>query len=348
MLDVEAGEHEISAVCLHGRAHQVEQLPERRLAARSLFVVDLGHCLNVFSHAVASCRDKCRKPYHANVQLVVLAAGHGRRFGGLKQLAPVGPAGEAIMDYTARDALSAGFDEVVLIVREEVRSELLDHIGKYWPAEMKVTPVVQGPVAGTAQAVASAAEAVTAPFGVANADDLYGPAAFAHLGSETELLKPGEHAIIGYRLADTVLTDDPVTRGVCETTDSGALVRVVEQSVVRSGDGFTGRPLGSGPDGPATALSGDEIVSMNLWGFSPLIFEGLEDALGAFDPKTAPHQPGKPPELLLPSVVAELVGAGKAAVRVRRTEGRCIGITHPDDLPAVQEIVAAERHSGGS
>jgi hypothetical protein len=283
------------------------------------------------------------------VQLVVLAAGHGRRFGGLKQLAPVGPGGEAIMDYTAQDALEAGFETVVLVVREEVREELLDHTARYWPPELEVTPVLQGPVAGTAQAVASAAPVVSGPFGVANADDLYGPAALALLAGElAELsrLDRATHSIVGYRLADTILTDAPVTRGVCETSPEGELVRVAELEVRRESGGFRARPIGSAADwsaDPGEALTGDEVVSMNLWGLAPSIFGHLEAALDAFDPETAPHPPGKPAELLLPVVVGDLVGRRAARVRVRRAEGRCIGITHPDDLPIVREMVATER-----
>ena len=248
------------------------------------------------------------------------------------------------MDYTATDALAAGFDEVVLIVREDVRDELLDHIGKFWPTELGVKAVVQGPISGTAQAVASARDAVTGSFGVANADDLYGDAAMRKLAEETRNLDERTHSIIGYRLADTVLTDAPVTRGVCETTPDGDLLRIVEQTVQREGDRLSGKALDSPSDEPAHELSGDEIVSMNLWGFSYSIFADLGAALESFDPETAPHQPGKPPELLLPSVVGNLVTAGSVRVRVVRTEGRCIGITHPDDLPLVCEIVAKERH----
>ena len=118
------------------------------------------------------------------MQLVVLAAGHGRRFGGLKQLVPVGPGGEALMDYTVRDAIEAGFDGIILIVREEIQGELMEHIGSFWPAEFPVVPVVQGPIAGTAQAVESARPFIDGPFGVANADDLYGKMAIARLAAE--------------------------------------------------------------------------------------------------------------------------------------------------------------------
>ena len=275
------------------------------------------------------------------MQLVVLAAGHGRRFGGLKQLAPVGPDGEALMDYTARDALAAGFDGVVLIVRDEVRDELLSHIGDFWPAELAVTPVTQGPIAGTAQAVASARPALSGPFGVANADDLYGARAFAALAGNLRDGAPGEHVLVAYRLADTVLTDAAVTRGVCEAGADHYLTRVVEQSVRRQHDrSFEAAPIAGPEAGRARRLTGAEDVSMNLWGFAEGMLDELDLALKAFDPQSAPHAEGKPPELLLPDVVASAVAAGRARVRVVASGSRCIGLTHPDDLPLVRSLVA--------
>ena len=113
------------------------------------------------------------------------------------------------MDYTARDALAAGFDHAVVVVRDEVRDELLDHIAAYWPPELRVTPITQGPIAGTAQAVASTDVVVDGSFGVVNADDLYGAAAMITLAAEVLSLGPDEHVIVGYRLDQTVLTDAP-------------------------------------------------------------------------------------------------------------------------------------------
>ncbi|HKH87601.1 MAG TPA: NTP transferase domain-containing protein [Acidimicrobiales bacterium] len=275
------------------------------------------------------------------MHLVVMAAGHGRRFGGLKQLAPVGPDGEALMDYTARDAVTAGFDQAVLVVRRDVRDELLDHVAGHWPAELQVTPITQGPIAGTAQAVASTASVVDGSFGVVNADDLYGAAALQMLADEVTSLGPDEHVIVGYRLDQTVLTDATVTRGICLTTEDGFLDVVQEMSVQRQpGGGFLGRPIRATDTDPESELSGEEVVSMNLWGFSMGIFDDLDRALARFDPATAPHAPGKPPEVLLPDVVAHLVSRQLARVRVVETSGRCIGITHPDDLPLVRGIVA--------
>jgi hypothetical protein len=252
------------------------------------------------------------------------------------------------MDYTAEDALEAGFRGVALIVREEVRQELLDHIATHWPSELTVEPVIQGPIAGTAQAVASAGGVVEGSFGVVNADDLYGKAGMQALAKAVAECHGDTHAIVGYRLANSILTDAPVTRGVCSVGDDGALVRIVEQNVVREANGYSGKAIHAPATEARHALTGEEVVSMNLWGFSPSIFGELDAALDAFEPETAPHSLGKPPELLLPTVVGNLVEAGRARVLVTRTEGRCIGLTHPDDLPLVRDIVAAERHHGES
>jgi GTP:adenosylcobinamide-phosphate guanylyltransferase len=275
------------------------------------------------------------------MQLVVLAAGHGRRFGGLKQLVPVGPNGEALMDYTAQDALSAGFDGVILIVREEIQGELVDHIASHWPPELTVEPVVQGAIAGTAQAVESARPFIDGPFGVANADDLYGRQAIATLAKRLASGATGEHVLVSYRLRDTIITDETVTRGLCEVGDDGYLSRIVEHKVQRLADGsFEGAPLaGEGAD-KVRPLTGDEPVSMNLWGFTESMLDEIDDGLDAFDPETAPHEEGKPPELLLPDVVGTTVAARRGRILVVESNSRCIGLTHPGDLPLDRQLIA--------
>jgi len=275
------------------------------------------------------------------MQLVVLAAGHGRRFGGLKQLVPVGPNGEALMDYTVRDAKAAGFDGIILIVREEIQDELLAHIGSAWPADFPVEPVIQGTIAGTAQAVESARPFIDGPFGVANADDLYGQKAIATLADHLREGAAGEHVLVGYHLKDTVITDEAVTRGLCEIGGDGYLSRIVENRVLRvAGGDFEGSPLAGEGAGAPRPLSGDEQVSMNLWGFAESMLEELDDGLDAFDSEAAPHEEGKPPELLLPDVVGQAVAAGRARIRVVPSNSRCIGLTHPGDLPLVRQLVA--------
>lgn len=281
------------------------------------------------------------------MQLVILAAGHGRRFGGLKQLAPVGPGGEAIMDYTALAAQACGFSGIVLVVREEIRAEVAQHVRRRWPSGLPVEYVCQPPVPGTAAALLCSRPAVTGPFGVANADDLYGEAALRPI---VELLASGTdsspHVLVAYHLSQTVLTAATVTRGLCELGGRRLLRRVAEHRVTRRDDGrFDAVPLAQAapPEGPRSdlarplLLSGEELVSMNLFGFRPRLYEELDDALRRFDPETAER-----PELLLPDVVGSLVASGSDQVAVVTTENRCIGITHREDVTLVREEIARE------
>ena len=285
------------------------------------------------------------------MELVILAAGHGRRFGGLKQLAPVGPNGESIIDYTALDAMSSGFTRIVLVVRKEIEDEIRSHVARHWPAELSWESVRQEGHAGTAQAVYSAAPALSGPFGIANADDFYGLDALGLLagrlaggaatGAAASDPEP-PHLLIGYRLANTVLTDATVTRGICRQDDEGYLVEVSEQKVTARGEGFVGVPVSS-PEAVPADLSGGELVSMNLWGMQPRMLDHLRAALDAFDPPPPPPDAEKPPELLLPEVVGRLVQSSRERVKVHETSGICIGITHPDDLAFVRKALGGRR-----
>jgi hypothetical protein len=302
------------------------------------------------------------------MQLVILAAGHGRRFGGLKQLVPVGPHGEAMIDYTALDAMSCGFTGIVLVVRREIEDEMLEHVRRHWPAGLECESVVQEGHAGTAQAVYSAAPALSGPFGVANADDLYGLEALELLRTHLEPAHPettadaptghemtrggvaaagagkdaDSHLLVGFRLGDTIFTDDTVTRGVCRADAAGWLTEVLEQKVTAAAGGYSGVPI-SDPGSPPTPLSGDELVSMNLWGLQPRMLDHLRAALEDFDPPPPPADAEKPPELLLPEVVRDVVARAVDRVRVLETKGRCIGITHPDDLEFVRNEIGDRR-----
>lgn len=275
------------------------------------------------------------------MQLVVLAAGHGRRFGGLKQLAPVGPNGEALMDYTALTALSCGFDEAVLVVRDEIRDEIEAHVRKRWPPGLKTSFVCQPPKPGTAQAVAAAKEVLTGPFAVANADDLYGDAALRviHEHLERESLDGPElnaHVLVGYRLMRTIITSSPVKRGLCDENDDGILRGVVEHLVTLRDDGrFNATPIDlSGPGDHGTkVLTGAQRVSMNLWGFHRRVLDAFDEALARFTPSDEHH------ELLLVDVVGELVESHTDKVFVLPTEARCLGITHQEDLPLVRRLL---------
>jgi len=278
------------------------------------------------------------------MQLVILAAGHGRRFGGLKQLAPVGPNGEAIMDYTVAAAASGGFDGAVIVVREEILDDVERHARDHFPAGFRVEFAIQGPRKGTAEAVACTAPFIDGPFAVANADDLYGADAILSVRThfrpaDGDSKTSAKHVLVGYQLGRTVLTNCTVTRGVIKVGDGGDLVRIEENSVALQSDGtFVATRVGHLADASLNAprrLDGTEPVSMNLWGFHPRIFEELHLALGERDE----HSSAKA-ELLLPEVIGELVTSGADEVHVVSTTSRCIGITNPDDFELVRDELA--------
>ncbi|HEU5448002.1 MAG TPA: NTP transferase domain-containing protein [Acidimicrobiia bacterium] len=281
--------------------------------------------------------------------LVLLAAGMGSRFGGPKQIAPIGPGGSALIDYAARDAMAAGFGRLVLIVRGEIADAVDAHVQEHWPAELRPEYVRQDlePAAvaatsagrqkplGTAHALVAAAPSLDGPFGVANADDLYGASAFAMLADH--LRQGGGHALVGYRLVNTLLGDRPVNRALCEVDADGNITRIVE-GAVHVGDGeLTWRPIG-GSDDDARPMKGDEPVSMNLWGFTPAILPVLVDAFAEFE---AGGGIAAGEELFLPNVVGENLrsAGGDLVVTMLVSDDRCLGVTHPDDVPLLQETL---------
>ncbi|MCU1492012.1 MAG: hypothetical protein JWM85_3417 [Acidimicrobiaceae bacterium] len=280
------------------------------------------------------------------MQLLLLAAGHGRRFGGCKQLVAVGPNGELLLDYSVRAADAAGCDGVVVVVREEIREEMADHARRFWPAGLPREFMVQGAEPGTVPAVLAASGALDGSFIVANADDLYGDAAiaqaFEHLcstdgdGDGGDQTSPQHHVLVGYTLANTVSSTDPVKRGICAVGADGLLVNVVEHLVRRlDGSSFEATPMypepGAAPQGPQI-VSGNETVSMNLWGFRRSL---LDDLRVAADEHRRGGD-GATGELLLPEVVGRLVRERAEPIVVVQTPGYCIGLTHPADLPGVQ------------
>jgi nucleotidyltransferase-like protein len=280
----------------------------------------------------------------------------GSRFGGPKQIAPIGPGGSALIDYAARDAMAAGFGRLVLIVRGEIIEAVESHVRQHWPAELLPEYVRQDlePAAvaataagrqkplGTAHALIAAAPSLAGgPFGVANADDLYGAAAFTllaqHLGGG------GGHALVGYRLANTLLGDRPVNRALCAVDAYGNVTGIVEGAVHigDAGDGgdpeLTWRPVGA-PEAEARVVKGDEPVSMNLWGFTPAILPVLRESFDAF---SAGDGIAAGQELFLPNVVGEHLrsAGGDLTVTMLVSAGRCLGVTHPDDVPLLQETL---------
>jgi hypothetical protein len=290
--------------------------------------------------------------------LVLLAAGMGSRFGGPKQIAPIGPGGSALIDYAARDAVAAGFGRLVLIVRGEIVEAVESHIEKHWPADLRPEYVRQDlePAAvaatsagrqkplGTAHALVAAAPSLEGgPFGVANADDLYGASAFALLADH--LRQGGGHTLVGYPLANTLLGNRPVNRALCAVNAAGKVTRIVEGAVevAVGGDGkpgdveLTWRPIGA-PEADARVMTGDEPVSMNLWGFTPAILPVMRDAFAAF---SAGDGIAAGEELFLPNVIGEHLrsAGGDLTVTMLVSDDRCLGVTHPDDVPLLQETL---------
>ena len=287
-----------------------------------------------------------------DLQLVILAAGLGSRYGGggLKQLEAVGPGGATLMEYSLYDARRAGFGEAVFVIRAEMAEGFGDFAaarfgsGVPWrTAIQRLDDVPPGIVVpsdrikpwGTAQAVLSAAEMVTGPCAVLNADDFYGAEAFAALATffgEHATDRPPSHAVVGYRLRDSVPEGGAVNRGACGADAAGWLETIDEVTgLVRAGDGsFTGR----GESGEVR-LSGDALVSMNLWGFTPDIFDTLRRGWREFFHRGAAGGG----EYLLPTVVREAVGRGECRVKLLEAGSRWFGITHPADRAVVSDAL---------
>ena len=288
-----------------------------------------------------------------SLTLVVMAAGIGSRYGGLKQIDPVGPGGEAVMDYSVYDALRAGFDRVVFIIRKDFEDAFRDRIGRrverladtayvfqsldQVPAGFRV-PSERTKPWGTAQALLACREAVRTPFMAVNADDFYGRTAFetmaGHLPGMSAAAGVPEYAMIGYRLANTLSEHGHVARGVCTSTDDGYLVGIRELFKVRKFPEAV-KHTENGVDW--LPLDGDSWTSMNCWGFVPGLFAELEARFPRFLESRAPSDPKA--EFLIPEVVGELVREGRARVKILPTQERWFGVTYPEDRPAFQAAV---------
>jgi NDP-sugar pyrophosphorylase family protein len=287
--------------------------------------------------------------------LVVLAAGISTRYGRLKQLEPVGPAGEALLEYAMYDALRAGFHRVVLVIRRELEAAFRAHLEPRWRgtdiryAYQELTQIprrVPGAAGrmkpwGTAHAVLAAEPAVDGAFAVCNADDFYGAEAYGSLAmhlrqSETA----GEQAVVGYALRATLSPHGGVSRGLCETDRDGRLTRVVEILDARDERGVI---AGRDEAGGSITLAPDAVVSMNLWGLTPSIFSLLRERFAVFldlrgdDPKA---------EFLISTAANELVAAGRIVLRVLPTAETWMGVTYPDDRAGVVARLGALTRTG--
>jgi hypothetical protein len=340
---------------------------------------------------------------------VILAAGAARRYGGIKPLAPVGLAGESILELSASQLMEAGFDKIVLVVSSKLRGSFQYHVKRCWPKSLEVAFVCQdedpaakdfvqrvGKPPGTAHALACVKGLVDLPFGVLNADDLYGPESLAmlcawlqdHAAPSTSRHAPGQPeapqspsgVLIAFRLANTVLSESPLTRAICTTRAAdipkekapsaplapGAgnlrLVSIEENTVQRTPEGnfeaalvhprsspgahrsantqeAQQSPVNGQPGDPGLLetkkLSGEELVSVNLWGFTPEVLSRMEQAV-------KPALDHGSEEVLLPDVVASMLEEDPPAFfEVLTSEEPCIGVTHPYDLPKARAMLAS-------
>ena len=288
--------------------------------------------------------------------LVVMAAGMGSRYGGLKQIDPVGPSGEAILDYSLYDARCVGFETVVFIIKHEIEDAFKEAVGaralraglevRYAYQQLELLPegfsVPEGRQKpwGTAHAVLSACEAIgNAPFAVINADDYYGPAGFRlvyeYLSQPHDTGKAA-WAMVGFLLGNTVSENGSVSRGVCVTDAAGDLVSVTERTRIET---YEGGIHYTEDDGASwTDLPADAIVSMNLWGFTNEFLQEAQAGFAAFLQKNLPVNPLKC-EYYLPSVVTAALEEGKADVHVLTSTDKWYGITYREDKPALVEAL---------
>lgn len=295
--------------------------------------------------------------------LVIMAAGMGSRYGGLKQIDPVDGEGHIIMDFSMYDARKAGFKEVIFIIKKENEADFRAVVGDRMSAYMKVSYVFQeisnlpegyhyhvssGRVKpwGTAHAVLSCIDKINGPFAVINADDYYGREAFRLIYDYLTFHHDDEkyrYAMIGYQLGNTVTDHGHVARGVCEVNTDGELVAVKERTRIERRNGGIAYTEDEGA--VWYELPADATVSMNMWGFSKSILEELQKGFPAFLNEGLKKNPMKC-EYFLPSVVSSLIEEGKALVAVLKSADRWYGVTYKEDKPVVVEAIQKMKRSG--
>ena len=287
-----------------------------------------------------------------NPTLLILAAGMGSRYGGLKQLDQLGPNGETIMDYSVKYAIEAGYGKIVFVIRRSMEADFREHILSRYidripveyvfqeldvlPEGFSVNPERVKPY-GTAHAILVAKDAVKEPFTVINADDFYGKDAFMVMAEFLKKEQPvgtPPFAMVGYKLANTLSENGTVSRGVCTANERGELVKIQEMTQIgRDGDTIQN----TAPDGTKTLLSTDTPVSMNFWGFTPLFFEKLDEQFVEF--LTAQNDNPKS-EFQIPTVINYFLQSGKARIEILKSDAKWFGVTYKEDRPYVVEKLA--------
>ncbi len=292
--------------------------------------------------------------------LVIMAAGMGSRYGGLKQLDPVGGHGQLIIDYSIYDARRAGFETVVFVIKPEIEADFKAAIGDRVSKAMNVkyayqlkedlpegysVPAGRTKPWGTAHAALATRNIVDGPFAVINADDYYGPEAFQEIYNYLSTHQDGEfyeYVMVGYLLKNTVTENGTVARGVCEETADHFLTQVTERTKIEKGE----PPRYTEDNGATwTDLPGGTIVSMNMWGFTRSFLDEALARFPAFLDKALAENPEKG-EYFLPTVVSQLIDEGKARVKVLRSEDKWYGVTYREDKPTVVAAITEKTAAG--
>lgn len=286
--------------------------------------------------------------------LLVLAAGMGSRYGGLKQLEPVGPDGETIIDYSIFDARRAGFEKIVFVIRRDIEEPFKRAIGARFEKRIAVEYVFQdvGKLLpgfsppngrtkpwGTTHAILMAANAIREPFGVINADDFYGAGSYRVLAEHLQSITR-DYAMVGFVLRNTLSEFGTVARGVCHVSDDGYLKDITELTAIER-EGL--RITNVDSVGRETLLSGDEVVSMNMWGFGPQIFPQLYEQFEQFLKRYGNDVNA---ECYIPSTVNTLILKGQARVKVLRSGDSWFGVTYREDHPRVVESITRLTEAG--
>lgn len=274
-----------------------------------------------------------------NTTLVVMAAGMGSRFGGLKQMEPIGPNGEVLLDFSVYDAKKAGFNKVVFIIKEEIKDDFIEIVGKkvekvidveYVMQDVSNLPEGRKKPWGTTHAILCCKDVVKEPFAVINADDYYGSNAFTDIQKHLQDATGFDFCMVSYDLEKTVSENGTVARGCCEL-ENGYLKDIIERTKINSKSQYT-------DDDGATwhQLPTDQKVSMNLWGFTPDIFPELEKEFADFMQNANLLKD----ECLIPNTVDKLIKSGKATVKSYSNKDKWYGITYRDDKEEVQKAIA--------
>lgn len=297
--------------------------------------------------------------------LVIMAAGMGSRYGGLKQLDPLGPGGEFLLDYSIYDALMAGFDHIVFVIKEENLELFRETVGKRIENRVKVDYAFQDSKDipegfevpkdrikpwGTAHAVYCARRFVKDSFAVINSDDFYGREAFTCLfdylkKAEKDTSSVHRYCMAGYGLMNTLTENGSVSRGVCSVDDNDNLTTIVEHTKLEQI--ADGRVINTFPDESRVYVDCDSVVSMNCWGFTPAFFDSLKDGLTEFMTDEVPKNPIKAEYYILTAVQDE-IERGTGEVKVLKTDAKWFGVTYREDRPkvvaAIRELIDSKKY----